>query len=172
MELRKVYLGLGGNIGDTKAVLADALRRIQSIHGVYNLKYSRFYLTSPVSPIPQNDYINACCSFETSLPSKVLFSSLEQIECQLGKSPKSKESPRVIDIDLLLYGKETSSESDLQIPHPKLMERLFVLQPLSDLTEEITIPSQEFFSGQKSINLNEYLQIFLNTNHEVVKVVE
>lgn len=135
-----VYLGLGGNIGDSLAVLTNTLSLISHLPGVTDLEVSSFYKTAPVSDIPQPDYLNAVCRFKTDLNARQLLGPLQAIEKSQGKFPKPKNVPRILDIDILFFGTESHAAPDLEIPHPRWQERLFVVIPLLDLTTTITIP--------------------------------
>lgn len=163
------YISLGGNIGDSASILENAISRIKMINGVHGVKQSRFYRTTPVSDIPQNDYVNAICSFNSTLGAKVLLKELQNIETSLGKIRKEKNAPRAIDLDILFFGEESYNEPELIIPHPRWHERLFVLVPLSDITKVIMMPGP---LGAKSINIGEYLKTFANPNNEVVTLLE
>lgn len=167
----EVYIGIGGNIGDSFAIICQALDQIKALKGIHSLETSRFYRTTPVSPIPQPHYINAVCRCSTSYTALQLFEHLMQIETSLGKVSKAKDAPRPIDLDILFFGKERFSHPLLEIPHPRWKERLFVLRPLLDLTSEITIPQTDS-SGYQHLNLLEYLQGFPNPNHETVTLIE
>ena len=127
------YLGLGGNVGDSFAVMEKAVLEIVELEQVWEVEVSRPFLTTPVSSIEQRDYLNAGCRLRTSLNPFELFTKLEEIERLLGKVPKSKEEPRVIDIDMLFYGKKRMMNERLSLPHPRWDQRLFVLAPLADL---------------------------------------
>src|SRR5205814_6337226 len=118
---------------------------------------SKLYLTSPVSEIPQPHYTNAACVFQTSLSAHQLFPALQTIEQKHGKTPKAKNAPRVIDIDLLFFGHESYQEEHLQIPHPRWRERLFVLVPLVDLTDHISLPLPNDPTKFEFINLQELI---------------
>lgn len=169
MQLTEVYLGIGGNIGDSYTILNQALQQIKILGEVQDLAISRFYLTSPVSKIPQDEYVNAACRFKTSLNARELLLQLQKIETGLGKAPpKLKDAPRTIDLDILLFGLETYQDKDLIIPHPRWKERLFVLVPLIDLTSELTFPDPDSSSGTTTINLQDYLHTFANPNKETV----
>lgn len=146
-----VYLGLGGNIGDRMSLLRQALALIAAIPEVQNLEVSSFYETEPVSDIPQSNYLNAVCRLTTRLKAHQLLASLQEIERVLGKVPKPKNVPRVIDIDILFFGREGHKTHDLEIPHPRWRERLFVIVPLLDLTKTIVVPS--FENGEEKIDL-------------------
>jgi len=161
----QVYLGLGGNERESLTLIREALKQIERLKGVHSLRYSRFYRTRPVSPIPQEKYINAVCCLETTMDAHTLLKQLQKIECSLGKIPKPKEAPRPIDIDILFYGHEKINDDRLTVPHPLWQERLFVLAPLNDLTDEISLPDQ------KKCNLIEYLQQFPNHHLETVEII-
>jgi 2-amino-4-hydroxy-6-hydroxymethyldihydropteridine diphosphokinase len=133
------YLSLGGNIGDSFSLLNEALSYIANAPDMKLVKTSRFYKTSPVSPVPQSDYINAACVISTTLLPLDLLQRLQKIERDLGKIPKPKDAPRPIDIDIVFYGSMIYNDSQLTIPHPHWKERLFVLVPLADLTSTITV---------------------------------
>src|SRR5687768_12914755 len=113
MSLTDVFVGLGGNIGDSLSVLKKAISEISMLPHVHDLQVSRFYQTSPVSSIPQNNFVNAVCRFTTSLDMHKLFTHLQLIESRLGKIPKDKQAPRLIDLDLLLFGKEVCQDAEL-----------------------------------------------------------
>lgn len=168
MYLPEVYVGLGGNIGDSCTILEWAIEKIALLPGVYNITVSRFYYTTPVSSIPQDPYINAVCYFKTSDSAHTLLKQLQDIEKSLGKVEKLKEAPRIIDIDILFYGVETFNEVDLQIPHPRWSERLFVVAPLADLTAHVFIPDAKNPKTIAHFDVRKYLQNFPNIHQEVV----
>lgn len=136
-----VFLSLGGNIGDTDAILKLALQKIEAIPDVSIKKISNFYRTSPVGNKDLDDFTNIVCLIETSLTPKQIFSELQAIERMLGKIPKPKNASRPIDIDILFYGNQCYCDGELEIPHPRWKERLFVLIPLQELTPTIAVKS-------------------------------
>jgi 2-amino-4-hydroxy-6-hydroxymethyldihydropteridine diphosphokinase len=157
MSSELVYLGFGSNIGDSAAIIEKAFLAISYLCDVELLKTSQLFLTTPVSDIPQADYINAACKLRTTLTAQDLFKELQAIELGLGKQQKPKNAPREIDIDILFFGTGRYETADLQIPHPRWKERLFVLMPLGDVTEKITYPIgneglTETFSLEKLIS--------------------
>lgn len=133
----QVYVGLGGNLGNTPLIFQEAITQLISHPKIFELRTSSLYQTSPISSIPQNDYINAVCTFQTTLHPCELLTILQNIEKSLGKVPKPKDAPRLIDLDILFFGEEVHSAPNLIIPHPRWFERLFVLIPLLDLTDII-----------------------------------
>lgn len=142
MRKTTVYLGLGGNIGDTQAVFARALEQLAATPGITHLRLSPLYVTAPHNAPPQPDFINAVCTFETTLPIPELIAVTQTIERKLGKQPKPKNQPRILDIDILLFGSEHYQTADWQIPHAHWRERPFVLVPLQDLVSEVFIPER------------------------------
>ena len=160
-----VFLGVGGNIGDSIATVTETLRRIAALDAVSRFQASQLYDTTPVGAVPQGHYINAACRFATTLPLEALHEALQVIERDLGKVPKPKDHPRVIDIDILLYGTEWTMTPMLEVPHPRWKERLFVVQPLSDLADVLRVPTRD---GVEYVDLRAYLEAFPNSNNETV----
>lgn len=168
MYPNEVFVGLGGNIGDSYRILCQTLEKIAAHPKIFDLKTSRFYCTTPVSTIPQDPYINAVCQFKTTLTLRELLSSLQDIEKKMGKKEKVKEAPRIIDLDILFFGLEACHEQDLQVPHLRWRERLFVIAPLADLIETIRFPDTFIPDLIHQVNLQEYLQNFPNIHQETV----
>lgn len=170
MKKSKVFVGLGGNIGDSKTILESACCMLQAIPQISQFRVSRFYHTSAVGSIPQRDYVNAVCCFVTSLGPYELLHTVQEIEKRLGKVPKEKQAPRVIDLDILLFGQEMHSTTELQLPHPHWQERLFVLKPMSDLVQRLKIP----VNHEESLlfDLSHFLETFPNLNRERVTVMQ
>ncbi|MBB65677.1 MAG: 2-amino-4-hydroxy-6-hydroxymethyldihydropteridine diphosphokinase [Waddliaceae bacterium] len=139
----EVYLGLGGNIGDSKSRIQKAFKILNSHPRIEKAELSPIIQTDPVSDLPQEKFQNAVCKIITNLLPVELFSLTEEIEKLLGKVPKAKNAPRKIDIDLLLYGNLKGQFGPLSIPHPEWLNRSFVLQPLAMLTDTIPIPGSE-----------------------------
>lgn len=170
----KVYVALGGNIGDAASTITAAAMAIQALPGIEAFNISRYYLTTPVSPIPQNHFVNAVCCFETSMELVPLFSELQKIEQGLGKGVKPKEVSRVIDLDLIFYGSVDfkgvdAHGAELRVPHNDWKNRLFVLLPLLDLTDEIGLTTSD---GFQKINLKNYVTNFSNPHRETIIVLK
>jgi len=169
MQTVDVFLGLGSNLGNSKKNILEAVNLIEKLQDVKLLQRSKLYKTSPVGCTLNKDFVNAVCHLRTNLSPSQLFDQLQSIEKKLGKVEKEKSEPRVIDIDILLYGDQKYESSSLQIPHPNWKDRLFVLIPLSDLIDEIFIPV-----GNKSypFRIKEYISKFDNPNNETIEVIE
>jgi 2-amino-4-hydroxy-6-hydroxymethyldihydropteridine diphosphokinase len=135
----RAFIGLGSNLGDRLANLSDAVGRLAKTDGVTVTRVSRIYETAPVGP-PQPDYLNAVADVRTSLPARVLLEALLAIEADLGRVRGERWGPRVIDLDLLTYGREEIDEPGLTVPHPRMHERAFVLVPLLELEADPLLP--------------------------------
>ena len=131
--MKRVFVSLGGNIGDVKHTLSKALREIAKLPWVHNLQVSRLYYTSPVGVQNQPHYHNCVASFDYEEAASKLLFDLHQIEKHLGRVRPVPLGPRTCDIDILLFGGDQIDEKDLQIPHPRMYDRLFVLIPLLEL---------------------------------------
>ncbi len=139
MKKALVYLSLGGNEGAVAERFQKVLECLSSHPVIYHLKISPFYRTAPFEADTEEWFLNAVCSFETFLSPSEVFHFTQSIERELGKVPKDKRASRVIDIDLLFYDSRIYQDGELQIPHPRWKERLFVLVPLADLVDSITV---------------------------------
>lgn len=164
------YMGLGGNVGNSYAVINNALEELFLTEGIYHLTTSRPYITTPVSDIPQNSYVNGVCRFHTTLDVESLLTTMESIEKKLGKIPKQKNAPRIIDLDLLFYGKLFYQNQKWSIPHPRWMQRLFVLVPLAELCEAISVNDEH--GNLQSYHLKTPLKQFKNLFLEEVFPME
>lgn len=135
------WIGLGSNLGNPLRKVDEALERIESHPDVTRLRCSSFYRTPPWGDTDQGDFINAVVEIETGLLPLALLRQLQAIENQMGRQRDQRRwGPRVIDLDLLLYGNRLIQSENLQIPHPRLHERAFVLVPLGELDDTLTIP--------------------------------
>lgn len=163
MRATQAFVGLGSNVGDRLANLDCALARIKYIPETTVEKVSSFYETSPWGETGQDDFYNAVARLETGLEAGQLLQALLNIEIKLGRQRGKKWGPREIDLDILLYGMEVIEEEGLQIPHPYLKQRLFVLAPLAEIAPDLVLPD-----GSKIIDiLNERLN---ESAERVVKI--
>jgi 2-amino-4-hydroxy-6-hydroxymethyldihydropteridine diphosphokinase len=152
MTKKQVYLSLGSNKGNRYELISKAITSISKIPGVELMKNSHVYETSPISPFPQEDFLNAACLIKTFLSPIDLLEKLQNIEHLLGQKKTEKEMlPRWIDIDMLFYDQLEFQDANLTLPHPRWHQRLFVLIPLLDITETLLLPSGVTFSLRKYI---------------------
>lgn len=135
------YIGLGSNIGDRAANLKRALDRLKARQGLKVKKASSLYEAEPVGLKGQPWYLNAVVEVETSLSPEGLFKVCQEIETEMGRRRETRWGPRVIDLDILLYGNNIIDEEDLKIPHPRMHTRRFVLVPLAEIAPEAIHPA-------------------------------
>ena len=134
------YLGLGSNIGDRRANLKEAFQRLAQIPTVEIIKTSSIYETAPVGPQDQPDFFNQVVEALVNCPARQLLGHIHRIEQEMGRVRTRQWGERIIDIDILLYGDETIDEPDLQIPHPQMLVRQFVLVPLAEIAPDLILP--------------------------------
>ena len=135
------YLGLGSNVGDRLAALRAGRDALES-HGVEVVGSSSVYETSPQGEVvDQPDFLNACVAVETELPPEELLGVCKAVERELGRQPGGRRhGPRPIDVDLLLLGDLEHRSERLVLPHPEVLSRRFVLEPLLELDPSLTLP--------------------------------
>jgi 2-amino-4-hydroxy-6-hydroxymethyldihydropteridine diphosphokinase len=132
------YLSLGGNIGDVSATFVQALRRLEA-GGARVVKRSADYETPPWGKTDQPPFVNACAEVATTLAPIELLRLCLEVEASLGRVRKEKWGPRIIDIDVLAYDGVTLDSEDLKLPHPYMLERAFVVVPLSEIAADLVI---------------------------------
>jgi 2-amino-4-hydroxy-6-hydroxymethyldihydropteridine diphosphokinase len=142
----KAYLALGSNLGDRLERLREAVRLLEEIEGVDVVRSSRVYETDPVGP-PQPAYLNAVIEVETSRSPVELLEACRAVEDALGRIRGERWGPRTIDVDVLTFDEQTVDEPDLQIPHPRMHERGFVLVPLGELDDDPMLPGGRTLSN-------------------------
>jgi len=135
-----VYIALGTNVGEREANLLQALRLLPE-SGVHIRRVSSIYETEPVDYLDQEWFLNAVLEGETELDALDLLSALRVIEARMGSKKAFAKGPRKIDLDILLYGNETIDTPELQVPHPRMLERKFVLIPLVEIAPGLRHPS-------------------------------
>jgi 2-amino-4-hydroxy-6-hydroxymethyldihydropteridine diphosphokinase len=131
--LNRAYLSLGGNIGEPVKAMAAALKLLDSDEHTTVAAVSSLYSTPPWGKIDQPDFINAAAALDTSLTPRALIDLCLASERALKRERRERWGPRVIDIDILTFGDLTVDEPGLQIPHPRMLERAFVLVPLAEI---------------------------------------
>jgi len=135
-----VYLALGSNIGDREKNLREAVRLLGE-SGVHIVKSSSIYETEPVDYLDQDWFLNSILEAYSDLPASHLLATMRNIESQMGSKKAFAKGPRLIDLDLLLYGEDTIDTPDLQVPHPRMLHRNFVLVPLAEIAPALRHPS-------------------------------
>jgi 2-amino-4-hydroxy-6-hydroxymethyldihydropteridine diphosphokinase len=133
------FLGLGSNLGDRLANLQRAVDLLEATNGVRVVRSSRVYETDPVGPA-QPDYLNAVIQVKTSRSPRALLEAALAVEQQMGRIRTERWGPRVIDVDVLTFGDQEVDEPGLQVPHPRMHERGFVLAPLLELQADPPLP--------------------------------
>ena len=139
----KAWLGMGSNLQQPAAQVSEALNRLANTSGIGILAISSFYHTPPWGDEQQGDFVNAVVQIETSLEPVALLRELQTIENLMGRIRSERRwGPRLIDIDLLLYADQQLHLDELEIPHPRMHERAFVLVPLAELDAKLEIPGR------------------------------
>jgi 2-amino-4-hydroxy-6-hydroxymethyldihydropteridine diphosphokinase len=157
------YIGLGSNLGDRELRLLTAIAELGKLPGTRVTALSHFYETEPVGGVAQDNFYNAVARISTSLPPLELLAELKRIEVAVfQRKPSGHWGPRSMDLDILLYGDLVLESLVLTIPHPRLHERRFVLQPLADLAPSLVHP----FLGRSIAEL----LVSLATTEKVVMV--
>ena len=134
------YVGIGSNLQDPLAQVKQALAELARLPRSRLLKSSSLYRSAPVGYADQPDFVNAVASLETSLKPVELLARLQTIEKSQGRKRSFKNAPRSLDLDLLLFDEMTLDLPHLKIPHPRMHERAFVLEPLLEIAPAIAIP--------------------------------
>src|ERR1700722_1688499 len=137
--MNTAYLSLGSNIGDRARNITHAFEQLAS-HSVRLVKQSSLYETEPVELREQDWFLNCVAEIETNLRPQELMQVLLNIERSMGRERTVPKGPRIIDVDILLFGSERVHESHLEIPHPRMADRRFVLVPLAEIAPETVHP--------------------------------
>jgi 2-amino-4-hydroxy-6-hydroxymethyldihydropteridine diphosphokinase len=139
----RAYVALGSNLGDREAAIGAALAALAAVPGVEVVGVSTLRETDPVGYLDQPRFLNGAAAVETTLEPSELLHVLLEVERSLGRTREGPpQGPRTIDLDLLLYGSRVLDEPGLQVPHPRLQERRFVLEPLAELAPGLEVPGK------------------------------
>lgn len=144
----KIYIGLGTNLGDREQNLQIALKELSNFSKI--TKSSSIHETRPVGYKNQNDFLNMVIEIETDLSPTELIIRLQEVEHKMGRVKIIKNGPRIIDLDILLYGKKKIYEPNLIIPHPRMYKREFVLKPLAEIAPASPPQAGEREQGEES----------------------
>lgn len=142
---RRVFLGLGGNVGDREQNLRNAISRLKAAAAVNFLRQSRVYQTEPMHITDQPEFLNMVVEIEVpeDTAARDLLDLVKGIEKDVGRRHRERWGPREIDIDILLFGDEHMVEDDFEVPHPRMWERAFVMAPLAELAPDLKTPGGE-----------------------------
>ena len=142
-HLVRAFVALGSNLGDRASLMLAGREALAELPGTFVVGASSLYQTAPVGPVAQDPYLNAVVALETDLSPRELLHQMLAIEASQGRrrdAHSERSGPRTLDLDLLLYGNECIDENGLEVPHPRLHERAFVLEPLCEVAPELTHP--------------------------------
>lgn len=135
-----VFVGLGSNLADPRAQVAQAMRELATLPQVRVVRCSSLYRSAPVGYLDQPDFINAVVQLQTTLPPRDLLDALLALEHRCGRTRDFVNAPRTLDLDVLLYDDLQHHEHGLTIPHPQMHRRAFVLQPLLEIAPDCIVP--------------------------------
>jgi len=133
--LQQVAIALGSNLGDSRGTLEQALAALDHNDGVRVVRRSSWYRSAPIGPV-QPDYVNGCALLEVSLAPEALLDVLQATENLFGRVRAERWGPRTLDLDLILYGPQRIATERLEVPHPRMAERAFVLLPLAEIAAD------------------------------------
>jgi 2-amino-4-hydroxy-6-hydroxymethyldihydropteridine diphosphokinase len=140
----RAFVGLGGNEGDVEVTLTEALWAVDALPQTSIRRQSAVYRTPAWGRTDQPDFLNAVVELQTRMVPRVLLDALLEIEQRFGRVRRAEDrwGPRVLDLDLLIYGEETLDAPGLSLPHPRLHERAFVLVPLAEIAPDLDVPGR------------------------------
>lgn len=141
--MARAYVGLGANLGPREVTLLRAIELLRAEDGIDVVAVSTLRETDPVGVAEQPRFLNGAAALDTALSARELLDTLLRIERELGRVRDGERwGPRTIDLDLLVYGDEIVEEPGLRVPHPRLHERAFALEPLAELTPQLEVPGR------------------------------
>ncbi len=154
--MKPVFVGLGANSGNASETMRTAVQILKSLEALHNIRCSSFRITQPVSDVPQPNYVNAVLIGESDWHPECILSLLHTIESALGRNrtQEVRWGPRPIDLDLLMVGNIVLDSPSIQLPHPEMAQRQFVLEPLAELAPNAIHPT----SGETMSKLLENVQ--------------
>ena len=136
------YVGIGSNLGEPEGQVRQAFAELDRLPHTRVVKQSSLYRSSPLGYSPQPRFINAVAQLDTGLAAERLLAELQQLEARHGRKRSFPNAPRTLDLDILLYGDVVLDTPGLKTPHPRMHERAFVLQPLVEISPEVSIPGR------------------------------
>ena len=145
----RAAIALGSNLDHPEAHVTRGFDDLAALPGTKVLARSSLHRTKPVGYADQPDFVNACALVETSLEPRELLEGLMKIERAHGRKRGIRNGPRTLDLDIILYGDRLVDETDLTIPHPRALEREFVMKPLREVWPDVVIPAQAGIQSRK-----------------------
>lgn len=153
--MNKAYLGLGTNIGDRLNYLKQACMLVDSYESINLIKKSKIYETKAWGYTNQSDFLNMCIEIETSISPQELLKICNEIEGKLNRERIIRWGPRTIDIDILFFNDIILEEENLEIPHPRIQDRAFVIIPLMDINSKLIIKNKSIDGYLKTLTAEE-----------------
>ncbi|RIN25119.1 2-amino-4-hydroxy-6-hydroxymethyldihydropteridine diphosphokinase [Mammaliicoccus vitulinus] len=150
--MHTAYLGLGSNMGDRELQLVEAIKLLNEVEGIEVTQESPIYETKPIGYTEQPDFLNMCIEISTELESSELLKVCMMVEQQLHRVRVERWGPRTIDIDILLYDQSVIQSPDLEVPHPRMTERAFVMVPLNDIASNVVEPISKKYIWELLLN--------------------
>jgi 2-amino-4-hydroxy-6-hydroxymethyldihydropteridine diphosphokinase len=148
---RPAYIGVGSNVDGPRAQVLKAIEALRALPETKVVLVSPLYETKPFGPVKQPDFVNAVVGALTQLQAHALLKALKRIETSFGRpTVHEKWGPRVLDLDLLILGRERLADAGLTVPHPGIPERNFVLYPLADIAPDLDVPGLGKVAGLKA----------------------
>ncbi len=151
-ERYDAILGLGSNVGEKRANIARAIALLTEPGDIELVTRSRLYKTPPWGKTNQDWFVNACIAIATGLAPEILLERCLEVEAFMGRRREEHWGPRVIDVDILTFGRVDINEPHLTIPHPRITERAFVLAPLADIAPDLILKGQTVAAWLKGMN--------------------
>jgi len=136
------YVGLGANLGEPRRQLQAAIEELTGLPDTQLVLVSGLYRSKPLGDVDQPEFLNAVAQLDTGLSPEALLDRLQEIENRHGRERPFPGAPRTLDLDLLLYGSQSIDSARLTVPHPRMHERAFVLEPLIGIAPDIAVPGR------------------------------
>jgi quinolinate synthase len=168
MASARVFIALGSNLGDRPALLGRARALLAALPGTTLIAESRIYETAPVGGPDQDDFLNQVVELRSALTPRELLAAVQRIEKELGRERLVRWGPRSLDADILWYDGFTSTTADLEVPHPRIEERRFVLEPLAELAPSLVLPSGKTVADALARVQDQVVRVFLGEDHALL----
>jgi len=152
------WIGLGSNLGDPVASLRSAFHALERLAQTHLIDHSRLYRSAAWGLAAQPDFVNGVALVETSLSARALLDAMLGVEQEFGRVRRERWGPRVLDLDLLLYGQSIIDEPGLHVPHPHLHERAFALVPMLEVDPDVVIPGRGFARAALAVLASEPIE--------------